>query len=449
MIVSQEIYIIIMADLISSDDKEKSIYLLQIQYLDKQLERRQLQCDQLEKQNKDLSSGCSVLKTDKTDIATYLKHSFVEKDQKLEELAEQLESQPQAAELEVEALKLQLSGHLKELQDRTDQQNSENIKLVAKFVEQQELEEQLRQLTEQQSDMESVKKQLLRQSEAYGSVISTLKEKREFERKKVLRKMWSTEVDYIETKTSHIIQEERAQHGELQEKVEVLLNKNKVLWKEKSYLQRQKLFLLIEMDKMRENTKELTEKNFSCKMEVEQLTMRRQQVKVELKDCGIAHQSLLVEEESLRQLLTSVSEEGRQKTAESDRLRAELQRETSSRRQLEAAMQEAAAVLSRILTDSQKTSKTQGKMLRLLEILQSSVHEGPGSTPEGSSGGQKPQTTDPQPARTETLNLSTDPSFLMARFRPGDLGLVPRPSWKHQPVFSRTGAQPPPNSKTL
>lgn len=42
--------------------------------------------------------------------------------------------------------------------------------------------------------------------------------------------------------------------------------------------------------------------------------------------------------------------------------------------------------------------------------------------------------------RAETPNTATDPLYLMARYRPGDLGLVPRPTWKHKSAFSRTGA---------
>lgn len=53
--------------------------------------------------------------------------------------------------------------------------------------------------------------------------------------------------------------------------------------------------------------------------------------------------------------------------------------------------------------------------------------------------------------RADTLNLATDPMFLMVRYRLGDLGLVPRPTWEHKPSSSGgggarpSGAQLPPN----
>ncbi|XP_068559630.1 cilia- and flagella-associated protein 157-like [Cebidichthys violaceus] len=451
---------IIMADELGSEGKEKSIYLMQIQYLDELLKSRQLQCDELELQNQDLNSCCRALRTDGTDIGEYLKYAAVEAEEKLEELAERLEVQLQADRRDKEALKLQHSRQLRELRDRIDQQNQENM-LAAKFEEQQELEEQLMQLTEQQTHMKSVKKQLVQQKQKieHEFAIETLKEEAKTEWT-TSQEMLSREAADTRKKVRVLVQQERAQHGELPEKIQVLLDQNHVLWRQKDEL-REKTERLPDVDHMRRELVELSLENVTCEMELEDLTKTSHQLKAELKvklkDCSSAHERLLEEDEALRQLLTSATEEKHHKTSEASELRAELQRQRSSRRQLEANMQEAAVVLRRILTirtlvldqqrqddrkqlvDSEKTSKTPGKMLRLLEILQSTAPQGPGSTPEESSGGQNPQTTDPQTDRTQTLNLATDPLYLMARYRPGDLGFVPRPTWEHKPASSRTG----------
>ncbi|TNN52208.1 hypothetical protein EYF80_037564 [Liparis tanakae] len=37
-----------------------------------------------------------------------------------------------------------------------------------------------------------------------------------------------------------------------------------------------------------------------------------------------------------------------------------------------------------------------------------------------------------------TLNMATDPLFLMTRYRPGDLGFVPRPTWDQRPSVCRS-----------
>ncbi|XP_077942548.1 uncharacterized protein LOC120814809 [Gasterosteus aculeatus] len=156
-------------------------------------------------------------------------------------------------------------------------------------------------------------------------------------------------------------------------------------------------------------------------------------LKVQLQDGGTTNERLQVEEDGLRHLVTSDTEEERQRTSEAEDLRAELRRGRSSWRSLEAVLQEAAVLLSHTLENSARTSSYREEMLRLLEILQSAAPQGPGPTLEEFHRGQRSQT------RTQT----PDPLFLMARYRPGDLGLVPRPSWKQNPALS--GAPPPPS----
>ncbi|XP_039659773.1 cilia- and flagella-associated protein 157-like isoform X2 [Perca fluviatilis] len=415
-----------MADVIGSEDKEKSLYLIQIKYLDEQLERYQLQCDELEQQNKDLASQYSALEKDKQDITEYLKHAVLGKDKEAEELAAQLESQQRIGQQDREARVLQQSQEVQELQDQIDELTSESRLLVAKFEEQQELAEQLEQLLQRQSEMEFLRKQLVSENEEHDAAIENLKNDAESERNKMFEVRWGTLEVCVRKKASHIIQEERAQHRELREKVEELLDRNTELWSEKNELRDTEDFLLFQLDNMKEDIDKVSKKSFTSKKEVEQLTKTCQQLRAELKRCSAAYDTTLTKKEALRQRLASVSAKCHQKTAQAGQLRAELQRESSARRQLEAIVQEAVLILSHILMDSEKVSETQWK--RLQEILQS-----PPSTPE-----EEPQTCDPEAARAQTLNIATDPLFLFARYRPGDLGLVPRPMWKQKAAFSRS-----------
>ncbi|XP_037633825.1 cilia- and flagella-associated protein 157-like isoform X1 [Sebastes umbrosus] len=444
-----------MADLIVSEDKEKSLYLIQIQFLDEQLERCQLQCDELVQQRKALTSLYRALEKDRKDITEYLKLCVAAEEKKVEELAERLESQQQAARRDREALKLQNNRQLKKIQDGVDELDSETATLAATI---EELQLVVDKLMEQQSDIESLKRQLDHMEEESRAAIYILKCEAESEREKMSEKRWwSTGDDYVETKTSGIVQEERAQHSQLEEEVRVLVGDKVGQLKEADDLQHQAEVLHIRMDITKTAVDKVTLKSCTHKKELEQLMKKCQQLKVELKDCSTAHESVLVENQDLRQCLPSASEESRQRTAEAHQLRAELQEESSRRRRLEGVMQEAVITLSRVLTDSEKTSKTQRKMLmKVLEILDTTVAPpAPGSTPEEGGRGQKPQTSDPKPqARPQTLNLNLDlatqPLFLMARYRPGDLGLVPRPTWRHKPATSRTrgrSAQPPLNRK--
>ncbi|XP_038590772.1 autophagy-related protein 11-like, partial [Micropterus salmoides] len=172
-----------MADVIGSDNKELSLYLIQIQYLDEQLERCQLKCDELQKQNKDLLSQYRVLEKDNKDTTEHLKRSLVAKEKKVDELTERLESQLQAVEQHRKALNLQHSQQIQQLQDQFNKLNSESEMQVAKFKELQGQKEQLMQRMQQLSDMESLKKQLVIQKEEHEAAIHSLKKEAELEMK--------------------------------------------------------------------------------------------------------------------------------------------------------------------------------------------------------------------------------------------------------------------------
>ncbi|XP_044051134.1 cilia- and flagella-associated protein 157 [Siniperca chuatsi] len=430
-----------MTEIIGSGVKEKSLYLIQIQYLDERLERCQLECHNLEKQNKDLVSQYGALEKDKKDTTEHLKPFVVAKQKMVDELAEQLAEQQQAAEQEREALKLQHSQQIQELQEQVDRLNSESVMRAARFEEQQE---QLMQWMQQLSDKEPLKKQLVSQKEEHEAAIHSLKKEAELGMKKMIEKRQKAVDDCVKMETSNILKKERAQHSERSRQLRFLRIEAVALQKEKDALQGRENDLFIELDDLKKDFNKITQESFTRKKEVEQLTKKCQQLEVELTDCSITHKHLMAKEETLRQELASVSKECCRKISETDQLAAELQRERSRKRQLEGVMQEAVIIIRNIQEDSEKGSETQWKMQRLLEVLESTAPQGTGSalrdSTEKSSRGQKLQTTGPKPVRAETLNLATDPLFLMARYRPGDLGLVPRPTWKHKPAISRTGA---------
>ncbi|XP_038559694.1 cilia- and flagella-associated protein 157-like [Micropterus salmoides] len=426
-----------MADEVGSEDRDTWLYLIQIQYLDKQLERCQLKCDELEKQNKDLVSQYNALEKDNKDIIDFLKRSLVAKEKKGEKLAERLESQQQAAEQDWQALNLQHSQQILKLQEQINKLSSESKMQAAKFEEQQEQKEQLMQ---QLSDMESLEKQLASQQEKHEAAVLRLTREAEMERERIEKRQNAVHY-YIKMKTSNIVQEERAQHSERLEKVQLLLSENMDLWDEKDAVRGRDAFLCYEVDDLKKNINSMTQESLTYKKEVEKLTKKCRQLEVKLKACGITERSMLAKEETLRQRLASGSKKCRQKTAEAGQLGAELQKERSRKKQLEGDIHEAVIILRHILEEA---PESQGKIRRLQEILKSPIPQSTGfdlkDSTEKSSGEQKPQTSDPKPARAETVNAATDPLFLMARYRPGDLGLVPRPTWKHKPAIYRMRA---------
>ncbi|XP_068460400.1 cilia- and flagella-associated protein 157-like [Clinocottus analis] len=416
------------------EDKEKTIYLVQIQHLDRQLESLQLRCDGLQQQNQDLVLGCGALATDQKDICEFLQHSL-QPDLQLQLLQEK---RRQAAAQEHRALDQLLGGQLQELQDRVQQLEAETATRAALFEEQQqELEEQeqrLHLLTEQQSGMQREEEALLHQQEALQAALRLQEETLSMEASASQTQVRIQDQDQVQV----LVLEERARQVQHLEAFQTLLAQNEALWTKKAALKEQQVELLHQGGVLREDRQAIRHKNHTHNTELENLSRRSLKLKEKLNDCSSAHEPLLEEEETLRQLLTVASKERRQKAAEADRLRAELQRERSGSRRLEAGVQEAVAVLGHILEDSEKTFRTEGE--RLLEILQSSAILSLGSTPEEGSDTQGPGSTPKEsraPKKDRTKALATDPLFLLARYRPGDLGFIPRPSWTRKAAASR------------
>ncbi|XP_035533056.1 cilia- and flagella-associated protein 157-like [Morone saxatilis] len=422
-----------MGDEISPEEREKSLYVTQIRHLDEQLKRCQLKCDELEKQNKDLASQYSVLEEDKKDITEYLKYAVATKEKEVNELTERLESQQQADKQHREALKMQHSQQRQELQERFDELNSLSTK-------QEEHNEQIMQLMQQLSKKQSLEKQLVSQKKEHEAAICIMRTDAAFERDKLSNEIQNKVDSIINTKASDIIQKERAQRSEWVEQFQLLLNENVDLWEERYTLEAKQGVILCEIGLVREDINSDAMESFIYKREVGNQTNKRQQLEGNLKGCSAAHKRTLAREEELSKELASASEECRQKSAEASQLGAELQWERSRRRELEGIIWEAVVILRHIMEDSEKASNTQRKKKRLLEVLEKAAPKETGPTLkisiEESSQGQTPQTTDPKTASAETLNRATDPLFLLARYRPGDLGFIPRPTWKHKPAVS-------------
>ncbi|XP_018519325.1 cilia- and flagella-associated protein 157 isoform X2 [Lates calcarifer] len=416
-----------MADMTTSDDREKTLYLIQIRHLDEQLERFQLKCDDLQEKIRALSSLCRALDEDKKDIAEYLKHCVAAEQRKVEELAERLESRTPEAERDREALTLQLRQQLQQLQDRADEHASVSRMQAAMLEEQ---EEQRMQLLQVVPDTESLKQQLVRQQREHEAAVHSLMMEAEAQRKQRARETGRTVEGRAEGRITQLVVEERAEHSEQVERVQVLLCSNIRLRRQKDALQGREMELSHDLLMLTEDISKITQRILNHKTEVQQLVNKCQQLEVKLKDSSVRGEHRLAEEDAVRRSIASVSEECGRKSAEVDELGLDLEKERRRRRKLQRDVQEAAVTLTHILTDSEDTAQTH-RMQRLLEILESPAP--PGTSPAPSPG-EKPQTSSPKPDRAETPNTGSDPLFLLVRYRLGDLGLVPRPSWIRKPA---------------
>uniref|UniRef100_A0A3P8SLU7 Cilia- and flagella-associated protein 157 n=1 Tax=Amphiprion percula TaxID=161767 RepID=A0A3P8SLU7_AMPPE len=391
------------ADKTSADDKEKDLYLTQIKYLTEQLERYQQKCDELERQKKDLISQSSTLEKEKKDIVEYLKRSLLEKEDEVDELSERLENQRRAADQDKDALQLQHNHMRKELQDRMDELTKENTTLVERLSS---LEEFQRQKAELMSNMESLEKQLENQKEKHKDDIHSLEMKTLLEKRRLEQEMkdhvavMAAEVQQlVDQKVPETTRSVLRENVEVKNHLSLLSEQTRVLMEENAALRGRKSRLSVDVDILEQMLSETSRTSCIRKKVVEQLTEKCQQLQTEQKESRQQleqlqnkHTADLAEMETLRWDRASLSEQCSKTRAEVSRLEAELQEERRRRSRMKSIMEEAADNLRQALMVKQ----------------------------------------------TLTLDPELSFQFHLARYRPGDLGFIPRPAPKHKNTLYRT-----------
>ncbi|CAJ1069640.1 cilia- and flagella-associated protein 157-like [Xyrichtys novacula] len=426
-----------MTDKNTSDEKETSVYLAQIKCLDKKLERCQLKCDELEKQNKNLVLLCRVLEEDKEDISEFLKHSRAEKEKMVDELSEEVEIQQKVTEQSLDELKLQQSRQAQELQEQVDEQSLLNEKYAAQFEEQRR---QIELLEQQLCDMESPEEQSGSEEECeFQSAVKALEDKTESELTSLKEELQQSLDMWSKTRISEIVQEERAQHSVLLPKLLQLFEEVHELEVEREMIADRKEELYLQIDDLKLEAVRKEEKICTIKEEGTLRMQMCQKLELKMKQRTRIRQFILAQTEDVSQNLNSAQEELCLKRDEVIKLEKKLEEEKIMVGQLEDDMKDAVFILRYTLKDSDKASNTQVSQ-KLLEVLERNTPEGADSALRGSMesrSGEQKQTSDPESDREETLNLSSDPVFLLARFRPGDFSLLPRPKWDLSPLKDR------------
>ncbi|XP_065808049.1 cilia- and flagella-associated protein 157-like [Labrus bergylta] len=384
-----------MENSINSEGTEKALYLMQIRYLEEQLERCQLKHDKLEKENQDLVSQHNAIEKDKRDATNYLKCFVAAKEKKVDELDEQLEIQHLAAHQDGEVLKLQHSHNVQELQEHIDKLKAEITEQAAEIKEQRE---QLMQLEQTLSYMESLKAQLNCQREEHKAAMDNLKKNEALMRQNKVERLQNITDKKIEAEKSKVLKKELC----WVEYQQALVREREALLKLTEDLRGRRSSICEERDEIQKHVEEIAPKGLGRKKEVQKLRKTCLRLTAEMEDFNVdyLHQIALVEE--LTKTLAALSEENLQRAGELVQLEAGLQTQRSGMMQLEGVKQEAAVILRHILEvksqsqDSEKSSYTRWKIERLLDILESSAPQGKRSTLHSSP---KPRTADLKPAR--------------------------------------------------
>ncbi|XP_069034602.1 cilia- and flagella-associated protein 157-like [Embiotoca jacksoni] len=441
------------ADKSGSTDKEKDLYLTQMRYLNEELERYQLKCGELQRQNKDLICQYSELEKDKKDVVEYLKRSLLETEDEVKELSEQLESRRQAAGEDRDALQRQLSQLRLQLQGRIDELAKEKMTLAEKLSRLEEFQKEKETLM---SNMESLEEQLTCQKEAHKDDIHSLEMKALLEKRR-LEKELESHVAAMAAEVQHLVDQKvpettrlaLEENAEVKARFSHLSEKTDVLWKENAALRDRKSQLKVDVDILEETLSKTSRTSCIRKRVVEQLTEKCQQLQAEQTDwrqqlerLQSKHTGVLAEREALREERDSLSEQCSKTTAEVGRLEVELREER--RRRMKSIVQDAGVTLRQALMevsteqDLELDSVLQWKQLmpKLLAVLDRGTLAGSTAV-----SGQLKELHTSDAAAAQTVTPDPDASFQLQRAdgRPGDLGSAPQTKPKHKDTRSGTG----------
>ncbi|XP_061585880.1 cilia- and flagella-associated protein 157 [Cololabis saira] len=293
------------------DDKEKDLYLIQIRHLTEELERYELKCAKLERQNTDLVSQLSTLEEDRKGIAEHLRHSLLEKDGEVEDLSEQLESLQKAFAQDRDALQLQHIQTRQQLQDQIQELVEKNETLAERLAALEEFQPQRDELL---SNVASLEKQLALQTEEHKDEIHSLEMKTLMERKR-----WEKELEKqaaaSAAEVQHLVQQRLPETTRLalQDVLEVkarcsqLAELARLLTEENSGLRRRRSQLSADVDVLEQMLRKTSRMSCVHKKKVDELTDTCQKLQVEQEDCRqqlerlrAEHTQVLAEMEDLR-----------------------------------------------------------------------------------------------------------------------------------------------------
>ncbi|XP_029016774.1 cilia- and flagella-associated protein 157 [Betta splendens] len=428
------------ADNSSATDKEKDVYLTQIRYLNEQLERYQLKCDDLETHSKDFTAQYITLEKEKKDIVEFLKRSLLEKEDEVDVLTERLERQRQDADRDRDAVRLQQSQLMQKLQGQIEELTGERDTLEARLAGLEEFQQQKEQLM---AKVETLETQLAQQEVEHKTNIHNLEMKALLENKRLEKEMESHMAAMSEKVQKQVDQNlPEATRMALQENTELKVQLNQMselaknLMKKNSALQGCKNQLRLDVELLEKMMSEVSRQSCVHKKVVEQLTEKCQQMQEEqrhsrheLQHVQAKHKETLAEMEALRQEQAALSDLHSKSKAEGHRLEAELEKERRKSSRMKSILQEAAVTLRQALMEAPAELES----VHWKKVMQKLLLDLNGPT-------QDEQNPDPAAARTVHLDPASRVQFQLARYRPGDLGLVPPPAHKHR--LSRTGAAP-------
>ncbi|XP_054629844.1 cilia- and flagella-associated protein 157 isoform X2 [Dunckerocampus dactyliophorus] len=267
--------------------KEKDLYLIQIGFLNEQLERYKLKCEGLSNEKEALSCQCSALEKEKKDIVDYLKRSLLEKEDELDEMSERLQAWRREADKDKDALRLQLDRERREVGERIDELEEDNVKLVARLAAVEEFEKQKEQMW---SEMELLEKQLAREEEEHAAAMHAVEMKSLLEKSRLANQMEARAAADVERLVERRLPETARRAARENEEVKarygVLSEKAHDLARENAALREQKSRLAADVDVLEQTLAEMSRQSCVRKKEVPRCRRRVQAVEQKRRRSG-------------------------------------------------------------------------------------------------------------------------------------------------------------------
>ncbi|CAI9554905.1 unnamed protein product, partial [Staurois parvus] len=433
-------------------EESKEFYQLQIRDLEGRLERYQNKWDEICAKESQFQAQFEQLSSDKKEIVSFLKRTLNQRMDEIADLNDQLTGLQQAKDAEKEAYEAQLAQVRTESQENMDRLTSENMLLAGKLAS---LEEFRVQKEELMAKFAALEEKLRAHEEGHKQMMYDLEMKAVLDKdrlkKEMVQRVNTVAAEFrrvsnnqMAETTKRAIRENVAigsQLAKMSEKSMDLINENDLLKERESELYKQLVVL-------EENERELVKKNLSNQKVIRMLTEKCQQQQEmldiadqkdhELLELHMDHQTLQEEAQTLRQRMDHLEEEVQRLIADKDKVIGELEDEKKKRQSVERVLAEAASSLKDVLMETPKIEGedlevarlvTQNQLLeKLLMLLNSAATLGLGPALDDFQRRDN-QSTDhyiAPKANRQLVSPTLKGPGIIAHYRIGDLGLVPR-----------------------
>ncbi|XP_053725722.1 centromere protein F-like isoform X2 [Synchiropus splendidus] len=436
----------------------------------------QVSCDELKCQNEEMNEHFRALeRRSREGIQSSIEYQQ-QKEQEIDQLMDQVECLQRDSKKERADLILQHHQEMQDLQNRLDQLTEEHRVVVARLEDLEEFQDQKDMLL---SDLKSMKEQLSSREVKHEQAMNHIEIKSQLERKRVEKEMehrleariqdlWDNKVP---KRTKLALEENlelKGQFTQLSEKQSVLLKENLALKDRTNRLKR-------DVDNMENTLSQKSRKSCVQRKVVDHKTSEIVQLQAKLDSCNdkleLLQSKLQQEQEEAETLgweLAMEHEQHLQVRGEVLKLTAELKDEKRRRRNKENIMQEAAASLRDALMNETKGKSVKAvvaewklllmKLMVVLEDSDDSLISTSKTVKEAekvkSSTKEKDtkETDEEEAKKTDEMEAKMEPEvstaaevemsqaeksdlsllYHVSHYRPGDLGIVPRPTAKHK-----------------